>query len=53
MNGIVFLRYLEILADQFPNSWLKSPAFGTWLAQQEQIVQNVLNDSPASAGSAR
>ena len=24
--------------------WLKSPTFGTWLAQQEQIVQTVLND---------
>jgi len=27
--------------------WLKSPAFGTWVAQQEQIVQDVLNiDEP-------
>lgn len=29
--------------------WLKSPAFGTWLAQQEQIVQAVLNDPLPSA----
>ena len=29
--------------------WLKSPAFGTWVAQQEQIVQDVLNtDEPFS-----
>lgn len=29
--------------------WLKSPAFGTWVAQQEQIVQDVLNtDEPLS-----
>ena len=31
--------------------WLKSPTFGTWLAQQEQIVQTVLNEPPLpSAG---
>ncbi|KAF8879304.1 hypothetical protein CPB84DRAFT_1687970 [Gymnopilus junonius] len=29
---------------EFYQRWLKSPAFGTWLAQQEQIVQNVLNE---------
>lgn len=29
---------------EFYERWLKSPAFGTWLAQQEQIVQTVLND---------
>ncbi|KDR78789.1 hypothetical protein GALMADRAFT_118246 [Galerina marginata CBS 339.88] len=31
---------------EFYQRWLKSPAFGTWLAQQEQIVQSVLNDPP-------
>ncbi|KAF8969105.1 hypothetical protein BDZ97DRAFT_264108 [Flammula alnicola] len=31
---------------EFYERWLKSPAFGTWLAQQEQIVQSVLNDPP-------
>ncbi|KAF8813388.1 DUF1630-domain-containing protein [Phlegmacium glaucopus] len=34
---------------EFYERWLKSPAFGTWLAQQEQIVQTVLNDPPLSA----
>jgi len=34
---------------EFYERWLKSPAFGTWLAQQEQIVQTVLNDPPSSA----
>ncbi|KAF8150895.1 hypothetical protein B0H34DRAFT_666138 [Crassisporium funariophilum] len=34
---------------EFYERWLKSPAFGTWLAQQEQIVQSVLNDPPNSA----
>ncbi|KAF9532638.1 hypothetical protein CPB83DRAFT_784718 [Crepidotus variabilis] len=29
---------------EFYERWLKSPAFGAWLAQQEQIVQNVLNE---------
>ncbi|KIM35253.1 hypothetical protein M413DRAFT_20781 [Hebeloma cylindrosporum] len=32
---------------EFYERWLKSPAFGTWLAQQEQIVQSVLNDPPS------
>ena len=32
--------------------WLKSPTFGTWLAQQEQIVQSVLNDPPPSNSAA-
>lgn len=27
--------------------WLKTPTFGLWLAQQESIVQNVLNDNSA------
>ncbi|KAF4613826.1 hypothetical protein D9613_007981 [Agrocybe pediades] len=31
---------------EFYERWLKSPAFGAWLAQQEQIVQSVLNDPP-------
>ncbi|KAF9048763.1 hypothetical protein BJ165DRAFT_1579964 [Panaeolus papilionaceus] len=39
---------------EFYERWLKSPAFGAWLAQQEQIVQDVLNEqqplsSPALA----
>ena len=34
------------IADSLYRRWLKSPAFGTWLAQQENIVQTVLNDSP-------
>ncbi|PPR05961.1 hypothetical protein CVT24_004625 [Panaeolus cyanescens] len=29
---------------EFYERWLKSPAFGAWLAQQEQIVQDVLNE---------
>lgn len=34
---------------EFYERWLKSPAFGTWVAQQEQIVQDVLNtDEPLS-----
>ena len=46
--SILFL-YL-IYLNSFANfRWLKSPAFGTWLAQQEQIVQTVLNDPPLSA----
>ncbi|KAH9481785.1 Protein DENND6B [Psilocybe cubensis] len=34
---------------EFYERWLKSPAFATWLAQQEQIVLNVLNE-PAPSG---
>ncbi|TFK35563.1 hypothetical protein BDQ12DRAFT_687965 [Crucibulum laeve] len=30
---------------EFYERWLKSPAFGTWLAQQEHIVQRVLCES--------
>ncbi|KAF9480001.1 DUF1630-domain-containing protein [Pholiota conissans] len=33
---------------EFYERWLKSPAFGAWLAQQEQIVQTILNEAPAS-----
>ncbi|KAF9065860.1 hypothetical protein BDP27DRAFT_1228430 [Rhodocollybia butyracea] len=32
---------------EFYERWLKTPAFGLWLAQQESIVQDVLNDSVA------
>ncbi|KAJ4480145.1 hypothetical protein J3R30DRAFT_3701503 [Lentinula aciculospora] len=32
---------------EFYERWLKTPAFGLWLAQQESIVQNVLNDNVA------
>ncbi|KAJ3744021.1 hypothetical protein DFH05DRAFT_1525026 [Lentinula detonsa] len=31
----------------FYERWLKTPAFGLWLAQQEIIVQDVLNDNVA------
>ncbi|KAJ3514657.1 hypothetical protein NLJ89_g2253 [Agrocybe chaxingu] len=37
---------------EFYERWLKSPAFGAWLAQQEQIVQSVLNDPPSTPASA-
>ncbi|CAA7266811.1 unnamed protein product [Cyclocybe aegerita] len=37
---------------EFYERWLKSPAFGAWLAQQEQIVQSVLNDPPVIPASA-
>ncbi|KAJ3712173.1 hypothetical protein C8R42DRAFT_687227 [Lentinula raphanica] len=30
---------------EFYERWLKTPAFGLWLAQQETIVQDVLNDN--------
>ena len=36
------------ISDSVLFRWLKSPTFGTWLAQQEQIVQTVLNDPPPS-----
>ena len=29
---------------EFYERWLKSPAFGTWLVQQEHIVQAILNN---------
>ena len=29
---------------EFYERWLKTPAFGLWLAQQEHIVENVLNE---------
>ncbi|KIK62649.1 hypothetical protein GYMLUDRAFT_242791 [Collybiopsis luxurians FD-317 M1] len=32
---------------EFYERWLKTPTFGLWLAQQESIVQNVLNDNSA------
>ncbi|KAF5392310.1 hypothetical protein D9757_001611 [Collybiopsis confluens] len=32
---------------EFYERWLKTPAFGLWLAQQESIVQDVLDDNLA------
>lgn len=29
---------------EFYERWLKTPYFGIWLAQQEQVVQGVLNN---------
>jgi hypothetical protein len=34
---------LPLLADILRTRWLKSPAFGAWLVQQEGIVQEILN----------
>ncbi|KAF8183395.1 hypothetical protein BJ912DRAFT_1023213 [Pholiota molesta] len=37
----------EFYERYIPSYMAEIPAFGTWLAQQEQIVQTVLNEAPA------
>lgn len=37
--------WTSFLIDAFGHRWLKTPAFGLWLAQQETIVQDVLHDN--------
>ena len=49
MSGVFFFSLIDLFFVNLFYRWLKSPAFGTWLAQQEQIVQTVLNDPLPSA----